>query len=63
MGEKEKKNVFDVLDKQLQDIGTRVSVILEILVAALVFLHALQGSYICFRPQRNYFWQGAAPLH
>ena len=41
MGEKEKKNVFDVLDKQLQDIGTRVSVILEILVAALVFLHVL----------------------
>ena len=41
MGEKEKKTVFDALDKQLQDIGTRVSVILEILVAALVFLHAL----------------------
>ena len=44
MGEKEKKNVFDVLDKQLQDIGTRVSVILEILVAALVFFACIAYS-------------------
>ena len=62
MGEKEKKNVFDVLDKQLQDIGTRVSVILEILVAALVFFACIIGIIHLFPAAKAFFLAGGSSL-
>lgn len=62
MGEKEKKNVFDVLDKQLQDIGTRVSVILEILVAALVFFACIIGIIHLFPAAKELFLEGGSSL-
>ena len=60
MGEKENKNVFDVLDKHLQDVGTRVSVILEILVAALVFFACVIGIFHLFPAAKELFLAGGS---
>ena len=60
MGEKDKKNFFDVLDKNLQDMGTRVSVILEMLVAILVFFACVIGIMHLFPAAKELFLAGGS---